>query len=111
MAGLAARLARTSLVTRGPARRRSPEPAQRPGGRRVSARLDARRELEIALRRGWSLLQAVPRAQPIFVPPWNDVHPRAGGGARRLRLRRLVGERRVRSAREGPAAGWTRTWT
>ena len=35
----------------------------------------SRRELEIALHRGWSLLQTVPRAQPVYVPPWNDVHP------------------------------------
>ena len=33
------------------------------------------RELETALRRGWSLLQAAPGARPVFVPPWNDVHP------------------------------------
>jgi hypothetical protein len=34
-----------------------------------------RRDLETALRRGWSLLQAVPRSQPVYVPPWNDAHP------------------------------------
>jgi hypothetical protein len=32
-------------------------------------------ELEIALRRGWSLIQGLPHAAPVFVPPWNDVHP------------------------------------
>ena len=32
-------------------------------------------ELEIALRRGWSLTQRLPHAEPVFVPPWNDVHP------------------------------------
>lgn len=33
------------------------------------------RELEIALRRGWSLIQDLPHAEPVFVPPWNDIHP------------------------------------
>lgn len=33
-------------------------------------------ELEIALRRGWSLIQGLPHAEPIYVPPWNDAHPR-----------------------------------
>jgi hypothetical protein len=32
-------------------------------------------ELEIALRRGWSLVQGLPRAEAIYVPPWNDAHP------------------------------------
>jgi hypothetical protein len=32
-------------------------------------------ELEIALRRGWSLVQSLPHAEPIYVPPWNDAHP------------------------------------
>lgn len=32
--------------------------------------------LEIALRRGWSLIQGLANAEPIYVPPWNDAHPR-----------------------------------
>jgi hypothetical protein len=32
-------------------------------------------DLEIALRRGWSLIQGLPRAEAIYVPPWNDAHP------------------------------------
>jgi hypothetical protein len=32
-------------------------------------------DLEIALRRGWSLVQTLPGAQPVYVPPWNDAHP------------------------------------
>lgn len=32
-------------------------------------------DLEIALRRGWSLIQGLPHAEPIYVPPWNDAHP------------------------------------
>jgi hypothetical protein len=32
-------------------------------------------DLEIALRRGWSLIQGLPRAAAIYVPPWNDAHP------------------------------------
>jgi hypothetical protein len=32
-------------------------------------------ELKIALRRGWSLIQGLPNAAPIYVPPWNDAHP------------------------------------
>jgi hypothetical protein len=32
-------------------------------------------QVAIALRRGWSLMQALPRAAMVFTPPWNDVHP------------------------------------
>jgi hypothetical protein len=74
MTGLAARLARTSLVNvvqhgvDHQNRRNGPAAGEFPYDW-------SRHELEIALRRGWSLLQAVPRARPLFVPPWNDVHP------------------------------------
>ncbi len=74
MAGLAARLARASLVTvvqhgvDHQNRRSGPAAGEFPHDW-------SRHELEIALHRGWSLLQTVPRAQPIYVPPWNDVHP------------------------------------
>ena len=74
MAGLAARLARTSLVSvvqhgvDHQNRRSGPAAGEFPHDWTQT-------ELEIALRRGWSLLQTVPRARPIFVPPWNDIHP------------------------------------
>lgn len=32
-------------------------------------------QVAIALRRGWSLMQGLPRATMVFAPPWNDVHP------------------------------------
>ena len=32
--------------------------------------------LETALRHGRSLIGGLPRVQAVFVPPWNDVHPR-----------------------------------
>jgi hypothetical protein len=32
-------------------------------------------EVAIALRRGWSLIQGLPRAWQVFTPPWNDIHP------------------------------------
>lgn len=32
-------------------------------------------QVAIALRRGWSLMQGLPRAMMVFTPPWNDVHP------------------------------------
>ena len=32
-------------------------------------------QVAIALRRGWSLMQGLPRAVMVFTPPWNDVHP------------------------------------
>jgi hypothetical protein len=32
-------------------------------------------EVAIALRRGWSLMQGLPRARQVFTPPWNDLHP------------------------------------
>jgi hypothetical protein len=74
MTGLAARLARTSLVSvvqhgvDHQNRRGGPAAGEFPHGW-------TQNELEIALRRGWSLLQAIPRAQPVYVPPWNDIHP------------------------------------
>ncbi|WP_372785706.1 polysaccharide deacetylase [Phenylobacterium sp.] len=33
-------------------------------------------QVEAELRRGWRLIQGLPRAQRVFVPPWNDIHPR-----------------------------------
>lgn len=32
-------------------------------------------QVAIALRRGWSLIQGLPRARQVFTPPWNDIHP------------------------------------
>jgi hypothetical protein len=39
------------------------------------------RRLRVAtqLRAGWTRLQALPGAQPVFVPPWNDIHPELPG--------------------------------
>ena len=74
MTGLAARLTRASLVSvvqhgvDHQNRRSGPAAGEFPHDW-------SRHELEIALRRGWSLLQTVPRARPVYVPPWNDVHP------------------------------------
>ena len=74
MTSLAGRVARASLVTviqhgvDHQNRRTGPKAGEFPHDW-------DRHDLEIALRRGWSLLQAVPRAQPIYVPPWNDAHP------------------------------------
>lgn len=31
--------------------------------------------LAAELRRGWARIETLPRAQPVFVPPWNDIHP------------------------------------
>jgi hypothetical protein len=75
MTGLAARLARTTLVTvvqhgvDHQNRRSGPAAGEFPHDW-------SQAELEIALRRGWSLLQTVPRARAVYVPPWNDAHPR-----------------------------------
>jgi hypothetical protein len=33
-------------------------------------------QVEAELRRGWRLIGGLPRAEPVFTPPWNDVHPR-----------------------------------
>jgi len=32
-------------------------------------------QLEAALREGWSRIEGLPRARPVFAPPWNDIHP------------------------------------
>lgn len=74
MTGLAARLARTSLVS---VVQHGVDHQNRRGGPAAGEFPHdwTGHNLEIALRRGWSLLQTVPRAQPVFVPPWNDVHP------------------------------------
>ncbi|MGZ3402436.1 MAG: polysaccharide deacetylase [Phenylobacterium sp.] len=74
MTGLAARVARTTLVSvvqhgvDHQNRRSGPAAGEFPHDW-------PRDELQVALPRGWSLLQAVPRAEPVFVPPWNDIHP------------------------------------
>ncbi|THD71170.1 polysaccharide deacetylase [Phenylobacterium sp.] len=36
----------------------------------------SQRDVEEALAAGWSRLEKVPGALKVFVPPWNDVHPR-----------------------------------
>jgi hypothetical protein len=74
MTGLAARLARTSLVS---VVQHGVDHQNRRGGPAAGEFPHdwSQGELEIALRRGWSLLQSMPRAQPMFVPPWNDIHP------------------------------------
>lgn len=74
MPGLASRLARAGLVTVTQHgvdhlnRRTGPAAGEFPHDWTQD-------QVESALRRGWSLIQALPGAQRVFVPPWNDVHP------------------------------------
>jgi len=74
MAGLSARLARAPLVSVAQHgvdhrnRRIGPAAGEFPHDWTLE-------DVEISLRRGWSLMQRLPRAERVFVPPWNDVHP------------------------------------
>lgn len=74
MTSLSARLTRACLVT---PIQHGVDHQNRRDGREAGEFPHAwtRAELETVLREGWSQIQNLPRAQAIFAPPWNDVHP------------------------------------
>jgi hypothetical protein len=74
MRGLAARLAQAPLARA--AQHGVDHLNRRPGVAAGEFPHDlSRAEVIVALRRGWSLMQHLPRAMAVFTPPWNDVHP------------------------------------
>jgi hypothetical protein len=75
MAGLGARLARAPLVR--VAQHGVDHLNRRTGSAAGEFPHDwGQADLEAALRLGWRLMQDVQRTMPVFVPPWNDAHPR-----------------------------------
>jgi len=78
LTGLGRRIARTPLVS--VSQHGFDQQLRRSGPVSLECPRDlTQAELEISLRRGWNLIQNLPRAAPVFVPPWNDAHPMLEG--------------------------------
>jgi hypothetical protein len=74
MASLARRLARADLVT--PIQHGIDHRNRRIGPAAGEFPHDwSAAELAAGLRRGWALIEGLPRVRAVFAPPWNDIHP------------------------------------